>query len=408
MESHPNPGPRHEPDRLYERASDPAEAADRPLEPKSSTEELAARDEPRPADEHDPHHGSTRRSARRIPTPTPTRIAPRRPTTTPTAPRACGAAGSAPTAEVKSPQPPIARRCGNTEGMRAVDQTGGMPFESPYAHGFVRVAAAVPRVRVGDPRFNGARTVELAQRAHEEHAALVIFPELGLAAYSSEDLFHQGALLDAVTGAIHEIVRASEALRPGDRRRRAGVRPRAGCSTRRWSSTAAGSSARSPRATSPSTTSTTRSASSAPRATSSATSCTCSARRVPFTPDLVFACRDVPEFVLGVEICEDLWTPVPPSTYAALAGATVLANLSASNITIGKDGYRRMLCEAQSGRTISGYVYTAAGLGESTTDMAWDGQALIYENGQLLHESRALLRRAGADPRRPRPRPDPV
>ena len=98
--------------------------------------------------------------------------------------------------------------------MRAVDHTGGMPFESPYAHGFVRVAAAVPRVRVGDPRFNGARTVELARRAHEDHAALVIFPELGLAAYSSEDLFHQGALLDAVTGAIHEVVRASEALRP--------------------------------------------------------------------------------------------------------------------------------------------------------------------------------------------------
>ena len=86
----------------------------------------------------------------------------------------------------------------------------------------------------------------------------------------------------------------------------------------------------------------------------------------------------------------------------------MLANLSASNITIGKDGYRRMLCEAQSGRTIAAYVYTAAGLGESTTDMAWDGQALIYENGQLLHESRALLRRAGADRRRHRSRPDPL
>src|ERR1700744_692262 len=98
--------------------------------------------------------------------------------------------------------------------MRVADQTAGMPFESPCAHGFVRVAAAVPRVRVGDPRFNGARTVELAQRAHADHAALVIFPELGLAAYSSEDLFHQGALLDAVAGAIHEVFRASESLRP--------------------------------------------------------------------------------------------------------------------------------------------------------------------------------------------------
>ncbi|HEY2595438.1 MAG TPA: NAD(+) synthase, partial [Chloroflexota bacterium] len=109
--------------------------------------------------------------------------------------------------------------------------------------------------------------------------------------------------------------------------------------------------------------------------------------RAPFGPDLLFAADDVPGLVVHAEICEDVWVPVPPSGIAALAGATVLANLSASNITIGKDGYRRMLCEAQSGRAIAGYVYTAAGLGESTTDMAWDGQALIYENGQLLHES---------------------
>ncbi|MGH2929575.1 MAG: NAD(+) synthase, partial [Solirubrobacteraceae bacterium] len=108
---------------------------------------------------------------------------------------------------------------------------------------------------------------------------------------------------------------------------------------------------------------------------------------VPFTPEIIFSCRDLPGFSLGVEICEDLWAPNPPSTYAALAGATVLANLSASNITIGKAGYRRMLCEAQSGRAIAAYVYTAAGLGESTTDVAWDGQALIYENAGLLAES---------------------
>jgi NAD+ synthase (glutamine-hydrolysing) len=108
---------------------------------------------------------------------------------------------------------------------------------------------------------------------------------------------------------------------------------------------------------------------------------------VPFGPELVFACRDLAGFALHVEICEDLWTPIPPSTYGALAGATVLANLSASNITIGKADYRRTLCEAQSARVIAGYIYTAAGLGESTTDVAWDGQALIYENGQLLAES---------------------
>ena len=91
--------------------------------------------------------------------------------------------------------------------------------------------------------------------------------------------------------------------------------------------------------------------------------------------------------MLHVEICEDLWVPIPPSTYGALAGATVLANLSASNITVGKAGFRRELCASQSARTIAGYVYTAAGMGESTTDLAWDGQALIYENGDLLAES---------------------
>src|SRR6202012_1205222 len=93
---------------------------------------------------------------------------------------------------------------------------------------------------------------------------------------------------------------------------------------------------------------------------------------VPFSPRLLFAARDLPGFILHVEICEDLWTPIPPSTYGAMAGATVLANLSASNITIGKAGYRRELCTGQSARTIAAYVYTAAGLGESTTDVAWD------------------------------------
>jgi NAD+ synthase (glutamine-hydrolysing) len=270
--------------------------------------------------------------------------------------------------------------------MRALDQTGGMPFENPYAHGFVRVAAAVPHLRVGDPRFNGARTVELAQRAHDEHAALVVFPELGLAAYSSEDLFHQGALLDAVAGAIHEILRASESLRPlilvGAPVQAEGGLFNAAIVIHRGEILGA-----IPKSYIPEYHEYYEKRQFRAARDLVGDELRLLDRTVPFTPDLIFACRDVPAFVLGVEICEDLWTPVPPSTYAALAGATVLANLSASNITIGKDGYRRMLCEAQSGRAIAGYIYTAAGLGESTTDMAWDGQALIYENGQLVCES---------------------
>ena len=112
-----------------------------------------------------------------------------------------------------------------------------------------------------------------------------------------------------------------------------------------------------------------------------------SSEEVPFGADLLFSASDLPGFCLHVEICEDLWVPIPPSTYGALAGATVLANLSASNITIGKAGFRRELCASQSARTIAGYLYTAAGMGESTTDLAWDGQALIYENGDMLAES---------------------
>jgi NAD+ synthase (glutamine-hydrolysing) len=270
--------------------------------------------------------------------------------------------------------------------MRTVDPPDPEPFHSPYTHGFVRVAAAVPHVRVGDPRFNGARTVELARRAHEDHVALVIFPELGLAAYSSEDLFHQEALLDGVLDALGEIVAASAHLRPvivvGAPLRAEGGLFNAAVVIQRGRILGAV-----PKSYLPEYREYYEKRQFRAARDLVGDELELLGSRVPFTPDIIFASRDLPSFVLGVEICEDLWTPVPPSTYAALAGATVLANLSASNITIGKDGYRRTLCEGQSGRAIAGYVYTAAGLGESTTDVAWDGQALIYENGQLVCES---------------------
>jgi NAD+ synthase (glutamine-hydrolysing) len=107
----------------------------------------------------------------------------------------------------------------------------------------------------------------------------------------------------------------------------------------------------------------------------------------PFGTDLLFAADDVPGLVVHAEICEDIWIPIPPSSQAALAGATVLANLSASNITIGKAETRRLLCASQSARCIAAYLYAAAGPGESTTDLAWDGQASIFENGDTLAET---------------------
>jgi NAD+ synthase (glutamine-hydrolysing) len=261
-----------------------------------------------------------------------------------------------------------------------------LQFATPYSHGFVRVASAVPHMRVGNPAFNAGRTLALAADADRAHVALVIFPELGLATYTSEDLFRQDALLDGVLEGLARIVEASRELRPVivvgaplraegglfntaiiiHRGRILGVTPKSFIPEYREfyekrQFRAARDLVR--------------------------TEVTLLDQTVPFGPDVIFACRDIPNFVVHVEICEDLWAAVPPSTNAALAGATVLANLSASNITVAKAGYRRTLCESQSARTISAYLYTAAGMGESTTDLAWDGHALIYENGQMLAES---------------------
>ena len=108
--------------------------------------------------------------------------------------------------------------------------------------------------------------------------------------------------------------------------------------------------------------------------------------RAPFGTDLIFAAEDVEGFRLGVEICEDMWVPAPPAAALALAGATVLANLSGSPITIGRARSRSLHCQAASARCLAAYVYAAAGSGESTTDLAWDGQTTIYENAVLLAE----------------------
>ena len=107
----------------------------------------------------------------------------------------------------------------------------------------------------------------------------------------------------------------------------------------------------------------------------------------PFGTDLIFAADDLADFIFHIEICEDFWAPQPPSTVGALAGATILCNLSASNIVIGKADERHMLCASSPTRCIAAYVYSAAGPGESTTDLAWDGQGSIYELGDLLAEA---------------------
>jgi NAD+ synthase (glutamine-hydrolysing) len=260
------------------------------------------------------------------------------------------------------------------------------PFDSLYSHGFARVAAAVPRQRIGDPAFNADRTLALAAQASESRASLVIFPELGLSGYSIDDLLHQEALLDGVTGAIARIATESASLTPVivvgaplrheyglfntavviHRGRVLGVVPKSYLPEyREYYEKRQFRAARD----------------------SVGVEVSLVGDAVAFGPDLLFAAQDLPGFVLQVEVCEDVWVPIPPSTYGALAGATVLANLSASNITIGKASFRRTLCASQSARAIAVYLYTAAGMGESTTDLAWDGQALIFENGDLLAEA---------------------
>ena len=261
-----------------------------------------------------------------------------------------------------------------------------LPFFTPYRHGFVRGAVCIPFVRVADPAYNAERTIALAARAAEQHAAVALFPELGLSAYSCDDLFHQSALLDATEKALESVVAASVAwetvLLVGlplrvehrllnvcavvQRGKLLGLVPKIYLpSYREFYEKRQFASGRDV----------------------TAREVVLLGSVVPLGSDLVFACTNLPNFALHVEICEDVWTPLPPSTFGALAGATVLANLSASNITVGKAEYRKALAAGQSSRCLSAYLYSAAGPGESTNDLAWDGHALIYENGEKLAES---------------------
>jgi len=261
-----------------------------------------------------------------------------------------------------------------------------LPFDSLYRHGFVRVAVATPRVDVASPGHNLAGTLDLARQAAREKAVLAVFPELGLSAYSNEDLFQQDALLDASLAALDQLVDASRDLSPA----LAVGMPLAAddrlfnCAVLVHRGRILGAV---PKTYLPNYREFYEKRQFAPAAQTRSGELLLLGQAVPFGADLLFAASDLPGFVLHLEICEDVWVPLPPSTLAALAGATVLANLSASDITVGKADYRRLLCASQSARCVAACLYSAAGPGESTTDLAWDGHALIYENGERLAES---------------------
>ena len=266
-------------------------------------------------------------------------------------------------------------------------------FRSIHAHRMVRVAAATPRASVGDAAANAAATIALAKEAHEAAVDLVVFPELNISSYAIDDLHLQTASHVATHAALASIVTATAKLRPVllvgaalvrngrlyncavviARGAILGVVPKTFLPNyreyyeKRWFASGAGLTG---------------------------LTIDIGGVSVPFGADLIFAARDLPHFVFHAEICEDYWAPTPPSTAGALAGALICCNLSASNVTIGKSRERAMLSSAQSVRAFCAYVYSAAGPGESTTDLAWDGQGTIHELGELLAESS----RFGNDP----------
>ncbi|WP_306360654.1 NAD(+) synthase [Nocardia sp. CC227C] len=260
-----------------------------------------------------------------------------------------------------------------------------LPFDSLYRHGFARVAVAVPRVRVADPAYNAEQTLVLARRAAERGAVLTVFPELGVSSYTADDLFHQDALDDAVGAALTRIVAESvdiaTVLVVGAPVRTQGRLFNCGIVIQGGRVLGAA-----PKSYLPNYREFYEKRQYAAARESLDDHITIAGQRVPFGDDLLFPAANVPGFVAHLEICEDGWVPLPPSGFAALAGATVLVNLSASNIVIGKADYRRDLCTSHSARYMAAYLYSAAGHGESTTDMAWDGQALVCENGNLLAE----------------------
>ncbi|HJV62796.1 MAG TPA: NAD(+) synthase [Albitalea sp.] len=264
--------------------------------------------------------------------------------------------------------------------------TEASSFFNLYSHGFARVAVAVPANRVADPAFNAEQTCRMMAEAARAGAVLVVFPELGLSAYTCDDLFHQQALLDACEAALARVVQASVDLPLA-----AVVGLPLRVEQRLYNCAAVVQRGRLlgivPKTYLPNYGEFYEARQFNPATNALATEVPLLGGRVPFGSALLFEAQDLPLFKFHVEICEDVWVPIPPSSYAALAGATVLVNLSASNVTIGKADYRRRLVDLQSARCLSAYLYSSAGIGESTTDLAWDGQALICENGDLLAES---------------------
>ena len=258
-------------------------------------------------------------------------------------------------------------------------------FHSPKTHGFVRVAAATPISHVGDPRANAAEHVALIRQAGEQGVDLMVFPELSLSAYAIDDLHMQAALLDEVE---RQIAVLAETTADADLIAVVGAPLRQGDALFNCAVVMGGGEVLAvvPKTYLPNYREYYEKRWFAPATARTEDVIRLNGETVDFAPGLIFEAVNRPGFVFAVEICEDYWAPLPPSTRAALAGARILLNLSASNIVIGKADERAMLSASHSARTLSAYVFAASGWGESTTDLAWDGQATIHELGTKLAE----------------------
>jgi len=250
-------------------------------------------------------------------------------------------------------------------------------FYSIHRQGFVRVAACTPRICVGDPQSNAEETLVLMHEGEVRGVDLMLFPELGISAYAIDDLFLQDALLDAVETAIARLAEASRPLRPvfivGAPIRRNGRLYNCGVVIARGKILGV-----TPKSFLPNYREYYENRWFAPGLGLWGLDVKLAGQTAAFGTDLIFAASELTDFVFHVEICEDFWAASPPSTRGALAGALILCNLSASNVVIGKADERAMLCASQSVRCTAAYIYSAAGPGESTTDLAWDGQASIH------------------------------
>ncbi|MBI2064693.1 MAG: NAD(+) synthase [Candidatus Yanofskybacteria bacterium] len=254
-------------------------------------------------------------------------------------------------------------------------------------HGFIRVAAAVPKMKVGDIDYNVAQILEFAKKASDKGSSITVFPELSITGYTMGDLFHQQLVIEKSKEALNRIAKSSRNLKSLilvglpiafegklfnsaaiiSKGKILGLVPKTHIPNykefyeERWFASGYDLYDK---------------------------EVEISAHMVPIGTDLLFRIKNSPEIVLGVEICEDLWVPIPPSSFQTVRGATIIANLSASNDLIAKADYRKNLVAQQSARGICGYIYTSCGVHESTTDVVFGGHAIIAENGSILAESK--------------------